>query len=143
MTPLHLAVQAWRERRSLTQQQLAELSGVPQSRISEMERGITKHVSLEVLERLARALKVSPGELFGTRFFVRHDKREFIVEPDQDPPGVAMKPNVAPIATIYWKITTDGYAPFKGPAVRGLKEYSQSFAETLVVQLWPRIRANR
>ena len=59
MTPLHVAIAKERKRKGLTQQQLADQAKVPQSRISEMERGVTKHVSLEVLERLAEVLGVA------------------------------------------------------------------------------------
>ena len=65
MTPVYIAVERLRSKKGLTQQQLADLANVPQSRISEMERGVTKHVSLDVLERLAKALGVPAGKLIG------------------------------------------------------------------------------
>lgn len=65
MTPIYIAVERLRAKKRLTQQQLADLSGVPQSRISEMERGVTKRVSLDVLERLAKALRVPAARLIG------------------------------------------------------------------------------
>jgi transcriptional regulator with XRE-family HTH domain len=65
VTPIYIAVERLRAKKRLTQQQLADLSGVPQSRISEMERGVTKRVSLDVLERLAKALRVPAARLIG------------------------------------------------------------------------------
>jgi transcriptional regulator with XRE-family HTH domain len=63
MTPVILRLRAVRERAGLTQSQLALNADVPQSRISEIERGVIKHLSLDVLDRLARALDVEPGSL--------------------------------------------------------------------------------
>jgi transcriptional regulator with XRE-family HTH domain len=63
VTRVYIAVERLRAKQRLTQQQLADLSGVPQPRISEMERGVTKHVSLDVLARLAKALRVPAARL--------------------------------------------------------------------------------
>lgn len=48
----------------LTQEQLAERSGVDQSTISQLEAGRLQRVSYETVARLARALHVSTEELF-------------------------------------------------------------------------------
>jgi len=48
-------VAALREKRGLTQQQLAELAGVDQAAVSKIERGVT-HPSSRTLHRVAEAL---------------------------------------------------------------------------------------
>lgn len=52
-----------REKRGLTQEQLADLSGVNQSAISFIENGTTASPKLDTLQKLARALGVSLEEL--------------------------------------------------------------------------------
>jgi DNA-binding Xre family transcriptional regulator len=63
MTPLRIRLKEAREAKGLTQLALADLAGVRQATISEMETGAVRRVSLDVLERLADALGVEPGEL--------------------------------------------------------------------------------
>lgn len=67
---LILTVRAWRETRGWTQTELAERSGVPQPRISRLERtldqGGQKGVYLDDLERLAKALHIPATRLFAT-----------------------------------------------------------------------------
>lgn len=63
MTPVSLRIQELREAKSLSQNQLAKLSGVRQATISEIEAGKTRRVAFDVLERLAVALGVDPGFL--------------------------------------------------------------------------------
>lgn len=46
-----------RERAKLTQAELANLSGVPQAVISDIEKGITQNPRLETVKKLAVALK--------------------------------------------------------------------------------------
>lgn len=59
--PTHLA--AWRAYRGgMTQEKLAELSGLSESAISQIENG-KQWYSPKSIEALARALKCSPGEL--------------------------------------------------------------------------------
>lgn len=64
---LQLTVRAWRVNRGWTQTELAERSGVPQPRISRLERtldqGGQKGVYLDDLDRLARALRIPPSRL--------------------------------------------------------------------------------
>jgi transcriptional regulator with XRE-family HTH domain len=64
---LILTVRAWRITRGWTQTELAERSGVPQPRISRLERtldqGGQKGVYLDDLDRLAKALRVPPARL--------------------------------------------------------------------------------
>jgi len=52
----------WRKHRGLSGQQLAELSGVPQSYISEIERAV-KPGSVQALSKLASALGVTIDDL--------------------------------------------------------------------------------
>lgn len=57
----HLArnVRAARVRAGMTQEQLAERSGLHQTYLSDIERG-KRNVTLDVVERLAAALEVPP-----------------------------------------------------------------------------------
>ena len=65
MTPLVLTIRDWRERRGLTQAQLAERVGVRQATISDLETGRSGRIELDLLDRLAQALRCKPGELIG------------------------------------------------------------------------------
>ena len=64
---LVLTVRALRAARGWTQTELAARSGVPQPRISRLERtpeqGGQKGVYLDDLDRIARALRVAPARL--------------------------------------------------------------------------------
>jgi transcriptional regulator with XRE-family HTH domain len=53
-----------REKRKLTQDQLAEQSGVAQSVISRLEAGEIQSPSWETVALLCRALKCRPDEIF-------------------------------------------------------------------------------
>ena len=53
-----------RKTKGLTQEALQEMTGVDQSTISALESGRIKAPSWEIVVRLARALEVSPEELF-------------------------------------------------------------------------------
>lgn len=63
MTPVTLRVKELREAKSISQNELARLSGVRQASISEIEAGKTRRVAFDVLERLADALGVDPAVL--------------------------------------------------------------------------------
>src|SRR5262245_13468876 len=63
MSPITVALKRAREAAQLTQLQLADIAGVRQATISELETGKTRRVDLEVLDRLCVALDVEPGEL--------------------------------------------------------------------------------
>ncbi len=52
----------WRIHRSLSQEQLADLSGIPRPNLSDIEKG-KRDVTLSTIRSLANALKVSPGKL--------------------------------------------------------------------------------
>jgi len=51
-----IAIRAYRHRENLTQRQLAELTGIPQRHISEMENG-KRVIGKELAKRLGKALK--------------------------------------------------------------------------------------
>ena len=51
----HVAIRAYRYRENLTQRQLAELTGIPQRHISEMENG-KRTIGKELAKRLGKAL---------------------------------------------------------------------------------------
>jgi two-component system response regulator len=56
------AVKFWRNQRGISQEALAERSDMHRTYICDVERG-TRNVSLETIERIARALEVTPGNL--------------------------------------------------------------------------------
>jgi transcriptional regulator with XRE-family HTH domain len=58
-------VKAIRSRRGLTQVELAAKAGLTQGYLTQLERGIRTNPSLDILQRLAKALKVKVGELLG------------------------------------------------------------------------------
>lgn len=63
MTPIRLRLREMREAKGLTQQALADKAKVRQATVSNLELGKKKRIDLGILERLARALGVEPGEL--------------------------------------------------------------------------------
>ena len=63
MSPIRIRLRELRTARGLTQVQLAELCGMPQSTISRIESGSTTGVDFETLDRVAAALGVHPSEL--------------------------------------------------------------------------------
>ena len=52
-----IAIRAYRHRENLTQRQLAELTGIPQRHISEMENG-KRSIGKELAKRLGKVLNV-------------------------------------------------------------------------------------
>lgn len=56
-------VRYWRKKRGLTQDRLAELSGLSRVSISEIERG-TADAKLSTIKALAKALNVEFAEIF-------------------------------------------------------------------------------
>jgi transcriptional regulator with XRE-family HTH domain len=65
MTPRRLAtvIRELRERKNLTQEELAKRAKVTRSHLSLLEGGHRRNPSIDVLKRLARALGVPVGEL--------------------------------------------------------------------------------
>jgi transcriptional regulator with XRE-family HTH domain len=63
MAAIQIRLRELRVAKGLTQVQLAELCGMPQSTISRIESGSTTGVDFETLERVAAALGVHPSEL--------------------------------------------------------------------------------
>jgi transcriptional regulator with XRE-family HTH domain len=64
MKMIELDLRAARERSGLSQQELADAVGVRQATISALERGASRRIDFDLLERLALALGVlHPGEL--------------------------------------------------------------------------------
>ena len=67
MTPLTLRLKALRKRAGLSQAELARRSGVAQPTISRIEAGLRRDVGLDVIDKLARALGVSPRSLLQSK----------------------------------------------------------------------------
>jgi len=63
LSPISLRLREVRKDRKLTQAELAERSGVPQSTISRIEAGGTGSITLANLERLADALGINAALL--------------------------------------------------------------------------------
>ena len=63
MTPVVLRLKEWREKRGLTQAQLAEAVGVRQATISDLETGKSRRIELDTFEALAHVLRCKPGDL--------------------------------------------------------------------------------
>lgn len=63
MSPIRLRIREIREERGFSQEQLANLAGVRQATVSELERRRGGRVDLDVVEKLAAALGVEPGDL--------------------------------------------------------------------------------
>ena len=61
MSPLVLRVRQLREALGLTQAELAERAGVRRATVNRIENARVTAIDLEVLERLADALRVEPG----------------------------------------------------------------------------------
>lgn len=63
MTPVKIRLLEQRKAAGLSQEQLAEIVGMAQADISRIETGKTSAISLDVLDRLCRALKCDPGDI--------------------------------------------------------------------------------
>jgi len=62
MTPVEIRLREVRTSAGLTQAQLAEQAGLDQGQVSRIEANATM-ISLDVLNRLCRALKCEPGDI--------------------------------------------------------------------------------
>lgn len=63
-----LRIRKYREKRKLSQKELAQLIGVSNSRISNWEQGLNRP-DADILADLCRVLNVSPSELLDVRLF--------------------------------------------------------------------------
>ncbi len=63
MTPVVLRLKPLRKARGLTQAELADLIGVRRATIADLENGASRQETLDLIERLCKALQVEPGEL--------------------------------------------------------------------------------
>lgn len=63
MSPIRLKLKQQREAIGMTQAHLAEQIGVRQATISDLERGKSSRLDLDLLDRLCAALDVQPGDL--------------------------------------------------------------------------------
>jgi transcriptional regulator with XRE-family HTH domain len=62
------SLKAWRTRRGLSQEQLAEKAGLHRTYISDLERG-ARNISLESMEKLALGLEINLAEFFTDEAF--------------------------------------------------------------------------
>jgi transcriptional regulator with XRE-family HTH domain len=90
MNTLGERLSAVRERRGLTQGEVARRAHLPQQAISRLERGDRSHVRSDVLARLAIALETSADFLLGLR--------EMDATPPAQPPHRRTRP-AAPVAS--------------------------------------------
>lgn len=67
MTPLLLRIKPLREAAGLSQGELADRIGTRRETLNRLERGKSGRIELELLDKLAHALGVAPGELFERR----------------------------------------------------------------------------
>ena len=63
MTPVKIRLLEQRKAAGLSQEQLAEVVGRAQADLSRIATGKTSAISLDVLDRLCRALKCDPGDI--------------------------------------------------------------------------------
>ena len=63
VSPVHIRLRHWREASGLSQVELAEEVGVSQNMISKIETGAIQAINLQLLGRLAKALKCEPRDL--------------------------------------------------------------------------------
>ncbi|HMU61592.1 MAG TPA: helix-turn-helix transcriptional regulator [Gemmatimonadales bacterium] len=63
MSPLHFRIRELRESKGWSQAQLALQADTRQATISDIETGRARRVEIALLERLAIALDVEPGDL--------------------------------------------------------------------------------
>ena len=76
----------------LNAKELAAISGVTRSLISELETGKRQSTSIDTITRLAKALKVSPSYFFDPNlatakvvYTVSPDTRDFLMQEDSEP----------------------------------------------------------
>jgi len=64
VSPVLLRIRELRTDRGLTQEALAQAVGVRVATVSDLETNRSRRIELDLLERLAEALGVEPGDLF-------------------------------------------------------------------------------
>ena len=95
MSPIQIRLRELRKAKGLTQVQLAELCGMPQSTISRIESGSTTGIDFDTLDRVAGALDVHPSELIAfDRIPVEHGGKTYVItdrtgEVESPPEGAA------------------------------------------------------
>lgn len=67
MMTLTLKLKEYRQRKRLSQAQLAKAVGVRQATISGLETGKSRRIELDVLEKLAKALGIKAGKLIAEK----------------------------------------------------------------------------
>jgi putative transcriptional regulator len=63
MSPIQFRIRELREAKGWSQSRLAAEASTRQATISELETGTSRRIEIQLLERLAVALGVQPGEL--------------------------------------------------------------------------------
>lgn len=63
MTPITLRVAELRKAKGMSQAELAELAGIRRATLHAIEKGTTRRIDFDVLEKLANALAVDPAYL--------------------------------------------------------------------------------
>jgi len=63
MSPLRLRIKELRQQAGLTQAALADQAGVRAATINDLENNKSRRIELDMLERIAAALGVEPGDL--------------------------------------------------------------------------------
>ena len=63
MTPVEIRLRDARKAAGLTQAELAAKTGIDQGDLSRIENGKTAGMTMDVLDRLCRALKCEPGDI--------------------------------------------------------------------------------
>lgn len=118
MIPFYL--RDWRLRQRVSQQQLAQRSGVRQSALSLIEQGKRTDVRLSTLERLAQALQVEPQALLSPpppALSLNREDRQAIAQAivcDKPLPS----PQYAPLAEDIAKLISRKLRAFGAPGVR-------------------------
>lgn len=117
--PFGKSVKVWRDKLGVSQEKLAEKAGLHRTYISDIERG-ARNVSLESIDKLARALEVSIPTLFGTTgepapvsVPVRHLSSDelvdiLLVEDNQDDVTIALHGLQAAMITDRIHVVRDG-----------------------------------
>ena len=121
MIPVYL--RDWRIRQRISQQHLAQRSGVRQSALSLIEQGKRADVRLSTLERLARALDVAPQALFSppppTMSFSRAEREALAQAIVHDTPLPSQQ--YAPLAKDIANVISCKLRAFGAPGMRRVK----------------------